>query len=292
MAECQRCPFQQIVDGLTALTKTYKVEPRKYGDPVLEFNPVGYLAYRSKNQKIRKMASEFNERYDLIVKQLESSFLPFAQKICYKCSSTSNDDNPSNHGMTFVSMDAMPTSFLSSNGFSFSVGDEPEEGGKADAPDSSGDDEDAQFFSDMNDEDGTSGASPSDWINTNRIQVTQATDEGCTNLPSHIEDLLRKVLKDFGSLGITDQNFVLQQMTGQSLQDFASMNWVPDEMKSRQTKQWASGRWNRIVKNFPIAKVLRKERPLKDMATERSHAYAGEHYIEQSFDFGNPLAQN
>ena len=291
MAECQRCPFQQIVDGLTALVRKYVVEPRTYGDPCMVMNAFEYLAYKSKNSKIKKLAASNAETYAALISSLETKLLPIAQKICSTCSMTSDDDNPSNHGMTFVSIDAMAGSPLamdySAARSRLANSSDDMNGSESGAADGFSSDDDA-FFADMYDEtDGIGGTSQMDWINKSRVAMPSPNSDGCTKLPSHIEDELRKVLHTFAKLGVTDQNFVLHQMGGGSLNDFASMRWVPDEMKRRQSKQWASVRWNRIVDQFPIAKVLRKERPLRGVATERSHRYSEEHYEVQELDFGS-----
>ena len=135
------------------------------------------------------------------------------------CSTASNDDNLTSSGRSFVSLDAMP------NGVALS------------------DDQDS--------------STPGSWLNKNTIRPP-VSSEGVSQLPTHIEDTIRKVMHDFNELDVFDQNMLLHQMTGATMTDFATMKWVPHEMKRAQSKEFVDYRWRRLLSRFPLAAAIKK----------------------------------
>ena len=224
MAECQRCQFQKVVQSLTELVKTYPRREAVGGKTVVTDLNRAQLTYREANdKKVKKAAKAIIEPYSRMVEFINEELLPLARDICLFCSASSDDDNLTSRGRSVLSLDAMPTGISVSNDT-----DTPNEGS---------------------------------WLNKN-VKRLPPPSHGVTNLPTHIEDMLRKVLHDFAELDVFEQNMIFHQMTGATMVDFATMKWVPHEMKRAQSKEFADYRWKRLVTRFPLAAALRKARPL------------------------------
>lgn len=287
MAECQRCPFQAVVSSLAELIKTFRptVVDKNNRATVTEMNQAQYLAYKTKNAKVRKAANALEKKYTDFISDIEKNILPLCQKICITCSTVSNDDNPSNHGRTFISIDALnsaPATYDSDfdaqeHANQYNGGEQQEGEGNAERAhtEDKGD----------SDEDVVMGGTGS-WLNKNAIKsVHSLNPQGSTNLPSHIEDTLRKILHDFSALDIYEQNLVFQQMCGTSLADFGSMGWIPEDMKKPQSKQLVSIRWEKLVHKFPIAAALRKAKPLHGFNTPRNKHYSEDIFVQEELGF-------
>lgn len=225
MAECQRCQFNAVVDALSALVQTYPRRMIVGRKPVVTYLNRAELTYREANDKrVRKAAKSIVEPYTRLVEFVNEELLPLAREICLYCSAASDDDNLTSRGRSVLSLDAMPDGIVLS-----------------------GDEESANVASKLN---------------KKVINRFQPPSHGVTSLPTHIEDALRKVLHDFAELDVFDKNMIFHQMTGATMVDFATMKWVPPEMKRAQSKEFADYRWKRLVTRFPLAAALRKARPL------------------------------
>lgn len=306
MAECTYCPFQQIVNAVSALTKTYRVIPSakdaaKYnirpGDTVT-LDAIQYTAYKLKKNKVKKVAMDVHESYLRVVSAIESQLMPLMQKVCLECSKASNDDNLSRKGQTFVFLEAMCTNGLSGKSAIPGEGmDEPQDGwdgttggtGESLREDSESD----PFFTDADGDyaEPDNRQTSSDWLHKNvKIDTHYLDPEGCTKLPSHIEDHLRKILHSFSQLSVFEQNLIFSQLSGQTFSDFGSMSWIPSDMRKPQSKQLVSVRWDKLVRKFPLAAALRGAKVVKEIQrtrNERSKHYAEKVYEQESLDFGD-----
>lgn len=224
MAECQRCQFQPVVQALSSLVQTFPRRESANGKVVVKYLNRAELTYReASDRRVKKNAKALLDPFSRLVEYINEELLPLAREVCRECSRASDDDNLSSHGRTRISLDAMP------NGI------------------------------DPASEEGNTGQGS--WLNRNTI-YTPASSNGVSQLPTHIEDMIRKVMHDFAELDVFDQNMLLHQLSGGTMTDFATMRWVPHEMKKAQSKEFADYRWRRLVTRFPLALALRKAKPL------------------------------
>ena len=224
MAECQRCQFQPVVQALSSLVQTFPRREEANGKVVVKYLNRAELTYREANdRRVSKTAKAIIEPFSRLVDYINDDLLPLAREVCKECSRASDDNNLTSRGRVMVSLDAMP------NGVTPST--RPGQDG--------------------------SGS----WLDRNTI-YTPPSSGGVTALPTHIEDMMRKVIHDFAELDVFDQNLIFHQLSGGTMTDFATMKWVPHEMKRAQSKEFADYRWKRLVTRFPIAAALRKAKPL------------------------------
>ena len=181
-----------------------------------------------------------------IINELRQAF----QAVCLTCSAVSNDDNPSNHGQTFVSLDS---------------GNCQANSGRAKTTHT----------------DDNVVLSRSDWIGMHRApemddkmcgispdvslmmkEEPEAFENGSerasTLLPPEVEDRLRTEFSNFVSLDIIDKLLLSCILSGMNIAEFAKMLWFPYSIvdpKTRVvksiTKQAAHARWINICKRFP-----------------------------------------
>ena len=156
------------------------------------------------------------------------------QPLCLECSRVSDDDNLSRSGQTFVSIDAMATVGLAASGA------DP----AADLP---GDDAPQERLR----------QTASDYLSRNALVPDSSPSESATSLPSDVEDVLRRNLKDFCELSHFEKMLILSQWSGESFSKFGTMKLVPRELKRPQSKQLISQRWNKLCLRFPLAAALK-----------------------------------
>ena len=194
-----------------------------------------------------KAADSDAEKMESVIDELRQAF----QVVCLTCANVSNDDNPSNHGQTFVSLDS---------------GNCQANSGRAKSTHT----------------DDNVVLSRADWIGMHRAPEV---DEKCfgqtpdvhlmmkeepdsyengesktsTMLPAEVEDRLRKEFANFVSLDIIDKLLLSCLMSGMNIAEFAKMLWFPYSIvdpKTRKvksiTKQAAHARWINICKKFPV----------------------------------------
>ena len=265
MAECQRCPFQAVVTALAEIVKMFPKRVRENGRNVAaSLNQAELLLETSKNQKVRKAAKALVPEYSRLVGFIEGAILPVARKVCHACSTTSDDDNLSRHGRTFVFLDAQPNA----SNLSATPGEATQDGGDPESALNGPEDEDKTdflerehdaFFADDSREERESAPVGGDWLNTHAVRSPSAT--GGTNLPTHIEDVIRKVLHDFLQLTVFEQLMILRQMAGETFVEFGTLKWMPYELKRPQSKEFVSLRWKKLVAKFPLAAALRRQNP-------------------------------
>ena len=234
MAECQRCQFQQIVSALSTLVQTYprRMTSENGKEKVAHINRAELTLREANNPKVAHAAKAFVSPFGKLVDFINSELLPLARKVCLSCSLASNDDNLTSRGKSLVSLDAMPNGVM--------LGTDPAPSGRG------------------------------SWLTRNQIhRPSTAGSDGVTALPSHYEDMMRKALADFLALDYFEQFMVLHQMLGTTMTDFATMKWVPYEMKKPQSKEFVDYRWRRLVTRFPLALALRKATPLLSKGVKR-----------------------
>lgn len=243
MAECQRCALNAVVSALAVIAETFPRKVKKNGKNEVAFLDHAQLFYReSKKSKVAKCAQLLEPDFKRLRDFVEAKVLLRVRECCRACSLLADDDNPSHQGKTFISLDAQPEG-THLGGAASPQGEEE-----------SGD----EFFSDMADEAEAPAMSSADYINRNAIRQDSAAGRSVTNLPTHIEDMIGKVLCEFNQLDVFEQNLIIRLMSGLSFVDFGTMNWIPPEMRKPQSKEFVSVRWHKLVKKFPVVAALRR----------------------------------
>lgn len=248
-------------------------------------------AFVAESRLVPELVSAYPRHREILA--LIESALPDLQQICLGCSRTSDDDNLSNHGQTFVSIDAMATIGLAAASESPSDIDDEKIRKAHDADTAVLNDPDDQIGATTSDSayrsfyDSTSSAavaqSAHDYLlsHTSPDAIRPKSCGTVTTLPSHVEDFLREHLASFASLTVFEQLLCFSQWSGQTFSDFATMKWVPTELLKPQSKQFITNRWNRLVQKFPLADALKKATPTKSVSSALSR-----HYAEQAFECG------
>lgn len=237
MAECQRCQFQAVVTALSTLVQTFPRRQTKNGKVAMtDLNRAELTLREASDLRVRRAAKAFCEPYNRLVDFVNEDLLPMAREICLFCSTASNDEKKKDEkltmrGRSFVYLDSMP---------------------------------DGVALSDHHD-----SSSSGSWLNKNTIRPIESSSEGVSQLPTHIEDTIRKVMHDFNELDVFDQNMLLHMMSGATMTDFATMKWVPHEMKRAQSKEFVDYRWRRLLTRFPLAAAIKKARPLTSSKSKR-----------------------
>ena len=204
--------------------------------------------WNASNAELFKLVLAAEKGKEAAVSELQSAFAA----VCLVCSRESNDDNPSNHGQTFFSLDS---GFCSANS------------GKAGHPAT----------------DDNTVLSRADWIGSHRspdynpsaygsdpraalLRKEEGLDSPSSDnrntvsaLPPDIEDTLRKEFSNFASLDIIDKMLLSCVISGMNIAEFAKMLWLPhsivnpaDHTIRSITKQAAHARWTNIIRRFPI----------------------------------------
>lgn len=285
--ECQRCPINEAIQAISVLTKTHKASNGK------QMSLFQFVRGKAHNKKVADAAAEAEAEWEKFVRILEKKLYPFISKVCLACAETANDDNPTNRGVSFVSMEAMSCDSLAGSITGVGDGDaENAAGGSGDEENGDAQDESDAFFADFDEEEATANTQTGDFIHKNAIrQSTRGSRDGVTKtLPLPVEDKLKEYLHGFAQLTTLEKNLLFHQMVGATLDNFASMNWVCPEMKKRQSKQWASLKWHGLVEKFPIAAVLRNEKPLKGTTDCFNKAY-GPDYDQPELDLFSAMPQ-
>jgi hypothetical protein len=182
-----------------------------------------------------------------IIEELRQAF----QAVCLTCAKVSNDDNPSNHGQSFVSLDSgycQTNSGLAKSSHT----DDNVVMSRADwiGLHRAADVDDRVF-----------GVAPDENLimKEDPEEFRRKTDQSISLLPSEIEDTLRKEFSNFVELDIIDKLLLSCIMSGMNIAEFAKMLWFPYSIvdpKTRTvkpiTKQAAHARWVNICKRFPV----------------------------------------
>lgn len=205
------------------------------------------VAWNTRFSDIAKSVVKDSEDMRPLVQELQEAF----QTVCLTCAKVSNDDNPSNHGQTFVSLDS---------------GNCQADSGRAKTTHT--DDNIVQSRADWiglhkspDVEDQTYGVSP---VVSMMMKEEPHLDNRLLNgsssmLPPEVEDRLRMEFSNFVELDIIDKLLLSCVMSGMNIAEFAKMLWFPYSIvdpKTRTvksiTKQAAHARWINICKRFPV----------------------------------------
>ena len=194
-----------------------------------------------------KAAKEDGEGMDGIIDELRQAF----QAVCLTCSKVSNDDNPSNHGQTFVSLDSGNCQANSGRAKSTHTDDNvvlsrADWIGLHKAPEA--------------DIESAHGLAPDESLMLKEEgRGLDPNDQTSTYLPAEVEDKLRTEFANFMSLDIIDKLLLSCILSGMNIAEFAKMLWFPYSIvdpKTRTvkaiTKQAAHARWINICKRFPV----------------------------------------
>ena len=204
-------------------------------------------AWNTRIEAVSKSILQDAENMKPIVEELQQAF----QVVCLTCAKVSNDDNPSNHGQTFVSLDS---------------GNCQADSGRAKTTHT--DDNIVQSRADWiglhkspDVADHTFGMSPYDSLVMKEEPERGETLINTTSslLPPEVEDRLRMEFSNFVELDILDKLLLSCMMSGMNIAEFAKMLWFPYSIvdpKTRTvkaiTKQAAHARWINICKRFPV----------------------------------------
>ena len=292
--ECARCPIQPLIHAFTQANLDNSLGRMKtkqvisaVRDLQSKFKNVcetckTAIAKHDTEPAIQALRSAWNTQHlkllDCIAKQDETtrsaidSLQSAFQAVCLTCSRSSNDDNPSNHGQTFVSLDSGNCAANSGRAATTATDDNLVQA-RADwiglhaAPDSQY--HPSAFPSPHEHMDALE--EPQD-INSPTPPQSQPQDpQDPLNLPPHIADTLRREFANFVSLDPFDKMLVSCLLSGMNISEFARMLWLPYSIvdpKTRTikpvTKQAAHARWNNIIKKFPAMTAIAKRSSRKN----------------------------
>lgn len=266
--ECQRCPISPVVHAFTTanLEKSLgRIKSQKIHSAVVMLQDAmkkicSDCAPLSKkiDTAANKLRSAWNENYKALfaavkevdetqlahVKDLQAAF----QAVCLICTRDSNDDNPSNHGQTFVSMNS-GNCHSNSGKASTTATDDNVVLSRADwiGSHASVDYNPSQY-----------GGDPRTNLINSEEGIKPESEQACSLLPSEIEDMLRKEFSNFAGLDIIDKMLLSCIISGMNIAEFAKMLWLPYSIVNPQdntirsiTKQAAHARWQNVIKKFP-----------------------------------------
>ena len=189
--ECQACPLQPVID---AFVKSDNL----------------HLLAHSKHRKLRDAAEHIQSALSAV---------------CLACAHSANDDNPSNHGQSFVSLDRSIEAPNNSKSTSLQV---------------------------------------ADYLLSKRRPDVHAQDpNGCSGLPPSVEETLKIQFANFAALSPIDLCLVAHLMGGGSFATFATMSWLPhlpyDPITLQPipvSRQAIHARFRNIVRKIPVLAVL------------------------------------
>lgn len=268
--ECSRCCLQPVIYAFTQANLDNSLGRMKTKEIIAAVNNLK-VVFRSAcgkcqnlplqtPSKIEELKAEWEPKIDSLmasisddeteVKNLIEEVRNAFQIVCLTCSQVSNDDNPSNHGQSFVSLDS---------------GNCQSGAGRAKTTHT----------------DDNIVLSRADWIGMHRAPEIDASSYGVSPdialikkeepdafedsenktaslLPPEIEDRLRKEFSNFVALDIIDKLLLSCLLSGMNIAEFAKMLWFPYSIVDPKTrivksitKQAAHARWINVCKKFP-----------------------------------------
>ena len=205
--ECQSCPLQPVIDAFVRTDNLKKLTAKCKHKPLIA---------------------------------AAHAVQPSLSAVCLACAQCTDDDNPSNQGQSFVSLDNDSTSDDSRAASRSSHRSSPPQ-----------------------------TASVADYLISRRRPDVHALDpHGCTTLPPDIEETLKRQFANFASLSPMDLCLVAHLMAGGSFATFASMTWLPHLPYDPQTlqpipvsRQAVHARFRNIVRKMPVLSVIAKQIP-------------------------------
>ncbi|MCQ2299884.1 MAG: hypothetical protein MJZ81_07170 [Bacteroidales bacterium] len=217
--ECYRCPLKPVIDAFVASDSL--------------------KAFSSKRRS--RDGSSSPHPFAHLVQPIADAL----SAVCLKCSATSDDDNLSHHGQTFVSIDSTiesPSGRRTGSSASEFILSQRSPDAAAPAYGRFDDSFDRPPPSDASSEDETSRT---------------------TGLPASVEDALKRQFANFRSLSVLDLCLLSHMLSGGSLASFASMSWLPrlpyDPTTLQPipiTRQAAHARFRSICRRIPVLAVL------------------------------------
>lgn len=243
-----RMKTKEIIAAVNNLKVVFKDVCKKCAALPSETNKlIGNIkeVWNSRCAELMKSVTKDSEDMRPLVDELQEAF----QTVCLTCAKVSNDDNPSNHGQTFVSLDS---------------GNCQADSGRAKTTHT--DDNIVQSRADWiglhkspDVEDQTYGMSPYTSLVMKEEPNMEQDRNTSSLLPQEVEDRLRMEFSNFVALDIIDKLLLSCVMSGMNIAEFAKMLWFPYSIvdpKTRTvkaiTKQAAHARWINICKRFPI----------------------------------------
>lgn len=203
--------------------------------------------WNEKFSALAKSAVADSENLQPLIDELRVAF----QAVCLTCSKVSNDDNPSNHGQVFVSLDSGNCQADSGRAKSTHTDDNIVQSradwiGLHKAPDV---------------EEQTFGMSPvaNIALKEDPRAMERMLNSTSSMLPPEVEDRLRQEFSNFIELDIIDKLLLSCLMSGMNIAEFAKMLWFPYSIVNPKTrvvksitKQAAHARWINICRRFPV----------------------------------------
>lgn len=271
--DCSTCPLHPIVDAFVkadlpdSLNRYKSVEIHKLvGELCGEMKTL--CSTCSKNdrpiqRKVDALKKAWNQNsrplFDSILKSKDDmrttvdNLQHIFSAICLTCSREANDDNPSNKGQQFCSLDSGTCRHGSGKALS-SHTDDNDVISRADwialhaAP------EIEQTYEQKNLVD-TDGRFPE--------EMDDDSAHSITGLPPDVEDILRQEGSKWFSLSLQDKLLLACVMSGLNLTEFSDLKWIPSSFKDPRTgklrpitKQAAHARWNQMVAKIPYLQLL------------------------------------
>lgn len=269
--ECNRCPVKPILHAFTQANLENSLGRMKTKQIIaavnnLKVNIKGicescHTLPSKTNELVDDLKEAWNSRYEVLVRSIQKDtqdLMPAVEKlqdafraVCLTCSRVSNDDNPSNHGQTFVSLDSGNCQADSGRAKSTATDDNIVQAradwiGLHKSPDV---------------EESSYGGDPASILMQEEEPeiLERKLMSTVTRLPPEIEDKLRAEFSNFVALDIIDKMLVSCIMSGMNVAEFAKMLWLPYSLVdpvTRQvksvTKQAMHARWKNVCKRFPI----------------------------------------
>lgn len=270
--ECNRCCLQPVIHAFTQSNIDNSLGRMKTKEIIAAVNNLK-VVFKGMCERCQQLPSEtnklvedlrqaFNTRMTSVVKSMQSDAEAMGpiiedlrsafQTVCLTCAKVSNDDNPSNHGQTFVSLDSGSCQANSGRAKSTHTDDNvvlsrADWIGMHRAADA-----------------GSGHTMPTDpgirmIMDEEKETYSRITDGSSTSLPAEVEDVLRREFSNFVELDIIDKLLLSCIMSGMNIAEFAKMLWLPYSIVDPKThkvrsitKQAAHARWANICKRFPV----------------------------------------
>ena len=257
--ECNRCPVKPILYAFTQANLENSLGRMKTKQIIaavnnLKVNIKGicescHTLPSKTNELVEDLKDVWNSRYEILMRSIQKR--EAFQAVCLTCSRVSNDDNPSNHGQTFVSLDSGNCQADSGRAKSTATDDNIVQSradwiGLHKSPDV---------------EDSSYGRDPAFGIieSEEPDAILKKQNSTATLLPPEVEDRLRAEFSNFVELDIIDKMLLSCIMSGMNVAEFAKMLWFPYSLVdpvTRQvksvTKQAMHARWKNICRRFPV----------------------------------------
>jgi len=231
----------RLVRGVAEMLREYRVTKQS---EMLVVNPVERMVQWARRKEVKTAAEALTGEYGTLVAGLQA-LLPKFQEVFLCCSRSSDDDNLSRSGQTFVFLEAMPGAAgnLADGRGKVSEGEdgEPQDEGPAA-------DEDREFFDEDPGADDV-GAARGNWLNEHAILRDRTSgDESATRLHPEVEEGLKRLLTMFAQLTPAQARIVHGLLNRHTLKQIA------DELG---TSKQNCGNWFREAKRrFPALIAL------------------------------------